>query len=367
MKKINKILNILIIISIIVLSIGSINVIVYAENEVKNINANTNTNAQQINTTSSNTISNNKTTNGKSSNTNLSNLGITPNDFKGFKPQTTTYNVTVPKDLESITIYATAQSSKATISGIGKKNLGEGTNKFEIIVTAENGATKTYILNITKSENTKNTENVQEKYTGDGLASLNIENVELSPKFDTIVYEYSVEYIGEDTKLNINATTTDPYYDIEITGNENLVEGENIINILVTDPDGNNVAVYQINVNKSLVNEEINNKEDKKDQVKKIIIGIIIAALIITIIIVIIKIKRNKEWEYDEEDHLHENTANNKISKNNHKKIDNSEGENLTKEQAREKFLNNYNNNYEEIDNNIDKIKKKKSKGKRFK
>ena len=252
MKKINKIINALIIVSFIALSICSFNGKVYAENQTGNANTassnssgnsstsnttgntvenKTSTNTQ-TNTTSTSNASNTKTTTStKSNNANLSNLGIKPNDFKGFKAQTTTYNVTVPNDVESVTIYATAQDSKASISGIGKKDLKEGTNKFDVIITAENGATKTYTINITKSENTENTENVQGQYTGDGLATLDIENVELSPKFDTIVYEYTGKYIGEAASLNINATTTDPYYEVEITGNENLVEGENIINI----------------------------------------------------------------------------------------------------------------------------------------
>ena len=52
--------------------------------------------------------SNNTTSEEESSNANLSNLGIRPNDFSGFKPGTTTYNVTVPEDVESVEVYATA-------------------------------------------------------------------------------------------------------------------------------------------------------------------------------------------------------------------------------------------------------------------
>lgn len=388
MKKINKLINVLIIASILTLSIVSFNGMVYAENKTGNTNTGS-SNTSTVNTTnnstgnkagtttqstnSSTSSSNNKTTNTsvKSSNANLSNLGIKPNDFKGFKAQTTTYNVTVPNDLDSVTIYATAQDAKASISGTGKKDLSEGTNKFEVVVTAENGATKTYTLNITKSENSENTENVQDQYTGDGLANLSIENLELNPKFDTIVYEYTGKYIGEATSLNINATTTDPYYDIEIIGNENLQEGENIINILVTDPDGNNVAVYQITVNKSLVDEEAIAREKQEEQNRKMMIigGIIAAVVVIIIIVIIIRKRRNRDWEYWDEEYQEDNLYEN--DKDIEEQLDNYnyEEEPLTKEQAREKFLNNYNNDVDSEEPYVDEKEQKtrKHKGKRFK
>ena len=107
----------------------------------------------------------NKATN-KSNNANLSNLGIKPNDFKGFKISTTSYNVSVPNDVENITIYATAQDKKATITGDGAQKLNVGKNKLNVIVTAEDGTTKTYTINIkrlSKNEKQDTTENLDAK------------------------------------------------------------------------------------------------------------------------------------------------------------------------------------------------------------
>ena len=59
----------------------------------------------------SNSKSSTTSTNKKSSNANLSNLGIKPNDFSGFKAGVTSYNVTVPEDVETVDVYATAQDS----------------------------------------------------------------------------------------------------------------------------------------------------------------------------------------------------------------------------------------------------------------
>ena len=45
----------------------------------------------------------------KSTNANLSDLGITPNDFKGFSPTTLNYAVTVPNNVDKVSVYAKVQ------------------------------------------------------------------------------------------------------------------------------------------------------------------------------------------------------------------------------------------------------------------
>lgn len=379
MKKLNKKILTVIICTIIMLNFcGILNKYSYAENKTNN-NTTNSSNSNKSNTSSSNKTTNSANANNsnkKSSNANLSNLGIRPNDFSGFKEGTTSYDVTVPSDTDTIEIYATAQNSNAKISGTGSKKLETGKNTFSVVVTAEDGTKKTYTINITKSEGKgENTESIQEQYSGDGLASLEIENLELSPKFDTTVHEYNVKYIGENTKLDIKATTTDPYYTTEITGNEDLKEGENIINVLVSDPDGKNIATYQITVNKSIVDEEALAKEEKqkeKQEKRKIILGAVgISIVIVTIIIfMIIRRKRNRQWE-NEYTVPFSGINDNEDVDNFNDDIEENTDIGLTKEQARESFLNNYNkNNYDsdELDNYEEELpKKKKHKGKRFK
>lgn len=356
----------------------------YATNEVTEKNE-TNETAEQENTTEKNentsgsqnqtnnsevtqattTTTTNKETK-KSSNAKLNNLGITPHDFSGFKPGTTTYNVTVPEDTESVTVYATAQDSSAKVSGIGNKKLDIGENVLEVIVTAEDGTKQTYTINVTRQESEEeNTENVQERYSGDGLASLKIENLELSPKFDTNVYEYTVKYIGEKETLNVELETTDPYYTTEIVGNSELQEGENIITILVSDPDGNNVATYQVTVNKSLVDEEALAREqaerERQEQIRYLIIGGVVVAIIIIIsIILIIRHRRNRILAEDYSvpfSGLNEEEENNQLED-----YDENMKEKRTKEQAKKEYLDNYNN----IDDD-ETLKRRKHKGKRFK
>lgn len=356
-------------------------------NSKTNSSSNSTSNKTNKTNTSSNTTSGSST---KSSDATLSDLGIKPNDFKGFKSGTTSYKTTVPEDVAEVEVYAKTTSSKATVTGTGKKKLENGTNKVEVIVTAENGTKKTYTIEITregKNEETATTAQAEEttvanENIGDGLSSLKIEDLKIEPDFKTNVYEYRVKYIGEKEKLDIEAKTTNSNYKVEITGNNELKEGENIITILVSDANSNNIATYQVIVNKSLVDEETLAKEQeqkqKEEQKKKMMVaGGIGASLLVFIIVIIaiVKHRQNKAWaeEYsvpysgindDEDEFLQENEEIQNTANNNSENDFNEEP--LTKEKARETFLNNYNNSYDEIDDYGERPRRK-HKGKRFK
>ncbi|MCI8637253.1 MAG: cadherin-like beta sandwich domain-containing protein [Clostridia bacterium] len=343
------------------------------QNSSNSTNTNSNTNSNARNTT------NNNTTTTKSNNANLADLGIKPHDFKGFRYGTTSYEVVVPEETESIEVYAKTQDSKATLTGTGKKTLEKGENKLDVEVTAEDGTKKTYTINVIREVMQEGSENGQTD-KGEGLAELKINDLNLSPKFSTNVYEYNVKYIGEDDKLNITAEPTNKDYAVEITGNDNLKEGENIITILVSNKNGDNIATYQITVDKSLVDEEAIKKEEaEKAKQQNIIIGAVIVAVIIVAIIVfiIIRRRRGEDLEYDdtyddyadEEDEIEIPKALKKKSKNvKEENNEEDEIENLPKEKLKEKFLNNYSNYEEDYEINYNSPRKKdKPKGKRFK
>lgn len=67
-----------------------------------------------------------------------------------FSKSTTEYKVEADSNTTSINIKASVNDSKSSISGTGKHSVGEGENKFNIIVTAQNGSTRTYkvIVNV---------------------------------------------------------------------------------------------------------------------------------------------------------------------------------------------------------------------------
>lgn len=83
----------------------------------------------------------------------LSSLKIDGYDLNPeFNKNTTEYDVEVPNEVESITIKATKADPSASVSGAGTKKLTEGINVFKIVVTAEKGNKKTYVVNVNRKE-----------------------------------------------------------------------------------------------------------------------------------------------------------------------------------------------------------------------
>ena len=260
----------------------------------------------------------------KSSNNKLKNLGIKPNDFTGFKSGTTKYNVSVPNDVEEIEVYAEAQDSKAKVSGTGKMQLQVGSNQAKVICTAEDGTTKTYVINITRKEvekvveeepevqeqeepekvDTKDEEEPEE--TTDnvpqitiGLSKLEVLGkdadgktieVELSPTFDENLQEYLLTVPLNVVDLEVNAEATTGEAKIEVMGNKDLVAGENIVTVIVKI--GENTKVYEIKVNKVEVESSFLSQELI---MQLAVIAAIITIVIVAIIAIIVMIVKNSK------------------------------------------------------------------------
>ena len=82
---------------------------------------------------------------------NLSSLNIEGFDID-FDSSVTEYSVSVPNDTKKVKIGATANDGNASVSGIGDYDVKEGNNEIKIVVTAENGDTKTYKINVVVKE-----------------------------------------------------------------------------------------------------------------------------------------------------------------------------------------------------------------------
>lgn len=80
-----------------------------------------------------------------------------------FNKNTLEYTLEVPNEVESVSVSAIKADSSATVRGSGDIALTEGTNRVEIIVTAEKGNKKTYVLSITRKELNPITINVDGK------------------------------------------------------------------------------------------------------------------------------------------------------------------------------------------------------------
>lgn len=89
----------------------------------------------------------------KSSNSYLKSLSIENiKMFPGFNKDKMDYTAVVPGNVNKINIKGEVEDEKATVEGLGEKELKEGINKFEIKVTAENTEVRTYVLTVTKKE-----------------------------------------------------------------------------------------------------------------------------------------------------------------------------------------------------------------------
>lgn len=226
----------------------------------------------------------------------LKSLGIKPKeyDFTGFNSDKTEYSVKVPSDVRELEIYATAIDEKAQINGIGMVTLDNKEKDINIEVIAQNGTKKTYTIKVVR-EDTNGETDIIEKL---GLTKLEINGLTLSPDFEIDTYEYSAELEEDINSLEIDTETSDKDATVEIIGNENLQEGENIITILVTDKEKKEVVTYQIIVNKKAVEQLVQTswlKPSTWGKEEKIKIAIIIVLIILIICAIILKIKIGKE------------------------------------------------------------------------
>lgn len=88
-----------------------------------------------------------------SKNNNLKALSIEGVEISpAFNKDTLEYEATVDAGNEKINVIATKEDSAASVSGAGEIEVSEGANKVVVTVTAENGATKDYIINVTVKE-----------------------------------------------------------------------------------------------------------------------------------------------------------------------------------------------------------------------
>ena len=255
------------------------------------------------------------TTEVKSSNNYLKSLKLSTGSIN-FNKKTTKYTLDVAEDVENITITAAAEHEKASVSGSGKINLVKGTNTAKIVVTAENGSARTYTLTIVRAG--AETEEIPEEAPVEeivGLTSLSLKGIkdngdvldlEFSPEFVIDTFYYKCDVPGDINNIDVDSTCDILDAIIEITGNENLHDGENLINIIIkymTEAGEEKTVTYQIEVNKLTNAVQTISEEEIQEPNKIFIVFLIIPVicLIIAIILIVRYKKQNKEpWEETE-------------------------------------------------------------------
>ena len=378
-----------------------------------NSNSSSNTNSSSNSSNSSSTT----TTKEKSNNAYLSTLGVTPKeyDFSGFSKTKTSYSVTVPKNVDSLKVlYKTADSNaKVKVSGNSGFEVGSD-NKITIKVTAEDGkTTKTYTIKVTKlAEEEEKPGNLIENEEDIYLKKLSVEGIDLSPVFVKDTYSYTATLIDASiSEVKVVAEANNENVKIDISGNTNLIEGENTINILLTMEESTVQKVYQIVVTKEVMEDtgvaipEENEDTGTTDLIGKlksyagIAIGVILLIVVAVILLIILLVRENKKTREEEkiettkaeEYNVYQNDENefinNEVQKDNFieslykQRNENLDNEDLTKEEKEtleeiskqtEKIFEEkiegqsveYSSNEEIIENSLEIRKRRRGKGK---
>ncbi|MDE6284923.1 MAG: cadherin-like beta sandwich domain-containing protein, partial [Bacilli bacterium] len=198
----------------------------------------------------------------KSTNANLKSLSINGYTFnETFDKDVTKYTVTVPHNVSSVTINAAAEDTKAkSISNTGNKTLLAAGQKstFTVTCTAEDGTTKkSYVVEITREAAPV----TPSKSSDNTLKGLGVSGYTMSPAFNKNTTSYSVTVPHDATEVSIDAEKNDSAAKVEISGNTNLKDGENIVTVKVTAENGE-VKTYTIKVNRESVQAPVVTLDD---------------------------------------------------------------------------------------------------------
>lgn len=236
----------------------SVNITVKADESRNTINNNNSTN----NTKSSNSNSQKSA----SSNANLKNLVI---DQEGLTPMfssvVTSYSLTVPEKVTKLNITPTMEQAGAKYWITGDEDLQMGKNIVTITVTAPDGTKKTYTIYVDRVQDTTKADA--------SLKNLIIDGVELNPEFTPETLEYTLgQFDSSVEKLTILAYANSDNAKVEIQGNENFKDGENIIKIIVTAEDETTTREYTLKFNrdaKVIKTEESNSYQNVYEEPTK--------------------------------------------------------------------------------------------------
>lgn len=213
-----------------------------------------------------------------SNNNYLSSLKIEGYELdKNFNKNNTEYEAYVPYNVEKVNIIGNVEDNSATLSGTGEKQLVVGDNKISLVVTAENGTKKTYIVNVIRKD------------ANDDTSLSKIEVTDSNKNKVSLVYDEKTKtYTGD-----ISSEITFVSFDIKCSGEDCFVEelssesvkyGKNEFKFKVVSQNGN-TEEYKIIINK---------EEAKKDNlVLYLSVGLgICASLCVVLLILCLKNKK---------------------------------------------------------------------------
>lgn len=230
----------------------------------------------------------------RSTNNNLKSL-VVDKETIAFDKNTTSYTIKLEHNVNEITITAQAEDAKASVSGTGIKTLNDYINEFKIIVKAENGSTKTYIIKAIRKDLQGNYGKLS---TDNSVKSINITGYDF--KFDKDVRKYNILVDENVNEVEFNVVPNDSTATVSIQNNNNLKEGLNEVIVQITAENGSIneylFNVYKISKGAAANNDNIENEQKDGSCLEwKIALIVEFVLLIIMLIIVILTLKKKKK------------------------------------------------------------------------
>ena len=239
--------------------------------------------------------------------------GIVPS----FDKNILNYDLVIGNEINQIEVLAIAENPNSTVNVSGNTNLVEGLNTIKIEVISEDKTNvKNYNIQVTKTANAE--------LANTNLETLAIENVTLNKPFENTTTRYETEVSKDTQSLRILAIPENEGATVEISGKDDLQEGNNLVVVTVTAQNGFTKRQYEINVYKRNEEEEEKYNQEQEEnknnleqifeaqktsveesessqekigetkQIKQMLIILILTAIIIFIIITIVKIINKK-------------------------------------------------------------------------
>ena len=174
-----------------------------------------------------------------SSNKRLSDLKVDNQTISGFDPDKLTYTLTVGNEVTELEILGVAEDSEATVTGNKTWYLNTGVNTTDIVVTAGDGTSQVYTLEVTRQKSSNN-----------NLAILNTLEGTLNPTFDRDTTDYTMDVPYDITNLTLTTVAEDANATVTIDGNANFQVGDSNMIYITVKAEDESIKKYQIQVNR---------------------------------------------------------------------------------------------------------------------
>ena len=208
-----------------------------------------------------------------------------------FSKDVTEYTMNISDKIEELHIEAVPADENSKVSISGNTDLKLGSNLVTITVTASDGSTKVYKIHVTRRGKSDL-----------ALTTLKISALNMEIPLKEGVFEYAFKLESEKLlqEIEFTALANKEGARIEITGNKDLKEGENVIHITIISADGEEQVNYIVTVTNAL--KPGASTGIQMDVTLAIVIGTILLTAYIIALLFIWKYVSDKKKEDLEED-----------------------------------------------------------------